>query len=134
MPELKKILHVDDDEDILALARMSLEIVGGLEVHQCSLAADALEELPQVQPDLLLLDVMMPGTDGPQLLAEIRKMPDYEKTPAVFMTAKAEAALNNSLKKEGVLGVLTKPFDPMQLPDELRRMWADATEGETHEA
>ncbi|MCA9091523.1 MAG: response regulator [Planctomycetaceae bacterium] len=123
MAELESILHVDDDEDILELTRMSLEIVGGYEVHQFSSAKEALESFERLQPDLLLLDVMMPDADGPTLLSRIKGLPGYRGTPAVFMTAKAEAAENSALKATGALGVITKPFDPMQLPEKLARLW-----------
>ena len=127
MAELESILHVDDDEDILELTKMSLEIVGGYEVHQFSSAKEALESVERLQPDLLLLDVMMPDADGPTLLSRIRKLPGYRETPAVFMTAKAEAAENQALKATGVLGVITKPFDPMRLPEKLARLWEGGT-------
>jgi CheY-like chemotaxis protein len=124
MAELNRILHVDDDQDILDLARMSLEIVGGFEVHQCRSASQATDEISRINPDLLLLDVMMPDTDGPQLLREVRCIPGFQDICAIFMTAKAESDAASQLRSTGALGIVTKPFDPMQLPTLLRRMWA----------
>ncbi|TMV03812.1 response regulator [Ruegeria sediminis] len=119
MNNCKQIVHVDDDEDILAITRMSLELIGGFEVTQYGSAKEALENLPRVEPDLFLLDVMMPGMDGPELLAEIRKHPGHRSTPVVFMTAKADPAFSETLVNLGALACITKPFDPVALPEQL---------------
>lgn len=124
MNDLNKILHVDDDEDILELTRMSLELIGGFEVHQCNNGESAMAEIDGFAPDLLLFDVMMPVIDGPELFARIRKMPGHEKTPVVFMTAKAETVFNEELIAKGAWACITKPFDPVTLPDQLREIWA----------
>lgn len=123
MAELKSILHVDDDPDILDIARMSLELVGGYEVSQSDNAEQALAMLDEAAPDLLLLDVMMPDTDGPKLLEAIRSIERYRSIPAIFMTAKADAEVKDRLAGKGVLGVITKPFDPMALPTRLAELW-----------
>ena len=127
MSELSFIFHVDDDEDILDMARMSLEMVGSFHVEQANLPLKALEKIQGLEPDLLLLDVMMPDMDGPQLFREIRKMPGYEHLPVVFMTAKAQAIQTDELQGDGVLGVVAKPFDPMELPEQVRQLWNEHT-------
>lgn len=122
MSLLRKVVHVDDDDDILTITRMSLELVGEFEVTQFSSAKDALSNLAGLQPDLFLLDVMMPDMDGPELLGELRKRPEFRDTPVVFMTAKAEASLQNAPFSEGALAYITKPFDPFALPEQLKSL------------
>ena len=123
MGSLRTILHVDDDPDIRELARMSLELIGGFDVHQCSSARAALEALGQMRPDLILLDVMMPELDGPSLVAQMRGTEDLRDLPVVYMTAKSDASATSALDGPGVIGVVTKPFDPMTLPEQLKRFW-----------
>ncbi|WP_209599146.1 response regulator [Ruegeria sp. HKCCSP351] len=122
MSLLKRVVHVDDDEDILTITRMSLELVGDFEVTQFSSAKDALNNLKSLQPDLFLLDVMMPDMDGPELLCELRKRPEFRDTPVVFMTAKAESSIQNTPISESALAYITKPFDPFALPKQLKSL------------
>ncbi len=124
MGELKKILHVDDDEDILEITRLALQIVDSFELYQFPSGPAALEALRAETPDLLLLDVMMPGMTGPELWERIRQMPGGADIPAVFVTAKAETEMARDLRARGALEVVTKPFDPMTLGDKLRAAWA----------
>ncbi len=126
MSDSKQVVHVDDDEDILTITRMSLELVGEFEVTQFSSAQDALDNLTGLQPDLLLLDVMMPDMDGPELLSELRKRPEFRGTPVVFMTAKAESSFQNSQACESALACITKPFDPFALPEQLKSLLESA--------
>lgn len=123
MSLLKKVVHVDDDEDILTITRMSLELVGDFEVTQFSSAKDALNNLVGLQPDLFLLDVMMPDMDGPELLCELRKRPEFRDTPVVFMTAKAESSIQKTPISESALAYITKPFDPFALPEQLKSLF-----------
>ena len=74
MPELKRILHVEDDPSIQAVAKVALEAVGGFEVLSCSSGKDAIDRVASVAPDFILLDVMMPGMDGPQTLEQLGKL------------------------------------------------------------
>ena len=119
MSKPKQIVHVDDEEDILTITRMALELVGGFEVIQFNSGKKALEALSNLHPDLFLLDVMMPEMDGPELIAEIRKLPEHQSTPVVFMTAKAEHQVQNMAVLSGALACITKPFDPLTLNEEL---------------
>ncbi len=123
MPELKRILYVEDEADIRAVAEIALEAVGGFELKACSSGQEALTEVTDFGPDLLLLDVMMPGMDGPTTLAALRKLPELSETPAIFMTAKVQPEEVAALKKSGVLDVITKPFDPMGLAEQIRAIW-----------
>ena len=126
MPELKKILYVEDEPDIQMIARVALESVGGFELCVCSSGAEAIEKAGSFNPDLLLLDVMMPGMDGPTALAELRKIPSLTNTPVMFMTAKVQPQEVEFLKSLNVADVIAKPFDPMCLADNIRKSWVKA--------
>ena len=124
MRELKLVLYVEDDPDIQMVAQMALEVVGGLSLRTCSSGREALQAaLAGAVPDLILLDVMMPDMDGPTTLAELRKLPATAATPVIFMTAKVQAAEVAHYKSLGALGVIDKPFDPMELSQQVRTMW-----------
>lgn len=121
--ELKRILYVEDEPDIQAVAKMALETLGGFEVAICSSGQEALERAEAFAPDLLLLDVMMPGMDGVTTLHELRRLPALAGTPAMFMTAKVQPGEIEQLYKEGALEVIPKPFDPMTLADQIKARW-----------
>lgn len=120
---LQTILYVEDDPDIQMVAQIALEVVGGLVLHTFSNGNDAVAAAPSLKPDLLLLDVMMPGIDGPMTLSELRKLPGTASTPVIFMTAKVQAAEIDHYKSLGALGVIAKPFDPMQLAVQVRQLY-----------
>ncbi len=124
MAGLQRILMVDDDSDIRTVAEISLTAVGGFTVEVCATGPEALEKAPAFGPDLILLDVMMPGMDGPTTLKGLREIPALAQTPVIFMTAKVQPREVAQLVACGALDVLAKPFDPMALPDALRRIWA----------
>jgi len=123
MRELQRILHVDDDDDIRAIAAMALELIGLFELLQCASGKQATEEAASFSPDLLLLDYMMPDMDGKETLRELRKLPGLSHVPVVFMTARVNENLSNELRRDGALDVIAKPFDPMELATELRALW-----------
>ena len=127
--ELKRILYVEDDDDIRTVAAMALEMIGDFVVETCASGHEALEKAAAFAPDLLLLDVMMPGIDGPETLARLRRKPSFADTPAVFFKAKGQSDEIARLKALGAVGVVSKPFDPGQLSDELRRLWEHAHGG-----
>jgi len=127
--ELRKILYVEDDDDIRAVTVMALEMLGDFVVEACASGADAVGKAGAFAPDLLLLDVMMPGMDGPETLARLRATPGFEEVPAVFFTAKAQPDEVKRLRAAGARDVLAKPFDPARLPAELHRIWAAARAG-----
>lgn len=115
------ILHVDDDENIRALTALAFDLGGDAVVHSAVSGADALRLLAEgVQPDLLLLDVMMPDMDGPTLLREIRGR--STSTPAIFMTAQTQDHEIARLLELGAIGVVIKPFDPLVLGAQVLRM------------
>lgn len=123
MASLEKILYVEDETDIQEVAKLALEAVGGFEVKLCSSGTDALREAPLFLPDLILLDVMMPGMDGQTTFNELRKIPQLAGKPIIFMTAKVQAQEVERYKEMGALDVITKPFDPMTLSAQIKAIW-----------
>ena len=120
---LQRVLLVEDDADIRTIATLALETVGGLVLQACASGPEALERAPQFAPQLLLLDVMMPGMDGPTTLQRLRELPALAGTPVVFMTAKVQAHEVAHYQALGALGVITKPFDPMALAGQVQALW-----------
>ena len=120
---LQKILHIDDEADIRQVARLALETVGGFTVESCASGSEALERVGEFNPDLILLDVMMPGLDGPATFRALRELPDLRDVPVIFVTAKAMPSELERFRDMGAAGVIAKPFDPMTLPDQLREIW-----------
>ena len=123
-PSLHRILYVEDEPDIRVVAQMALEAVGGFAVIACASGEEALSAASGAGADLLLLDVMMPGMDGPSTLKALRGLPATADTPVIFMTAKVQAAEVAAYKGLGALDVIPKPFDPMELSAQIRRIWA----------
>jgi len=120
---LNNILHVEDDEDIRSIALMALQTIGGFNVVQCSSGQDAVKKVQEFTPDLFLLDVMMPGMSGIETQEALRKMPRFADTPVIFMTAKAHREEIDAFKGSGAIDVITKPFDPVTLSDQVRAAW-----------
>ncbi|MDZ4194413.1 MAG: response regulator [Pseudomonas sp.] len=124
MTELKRILHVEDDPSIQAVAKVSLEAVGGFQVLSCASGQEALDQVQGFAPDFILLDVMMPGMDGPQTLERLRELVDIGEVPVAFMTAKVQPGEVAHYRSLGALDVIVKPFDPMQLAAQIRQIWS----------
>lgn len=114
-----QVLYVDDEPDLREVAAMSLELDPELEVRCCGSGAEALDVLKTWQPDLVLLDMMMPGMDGPTTHAKIVEH-FGEALPVVYFTARAEASERARLTALGARGVIAKPFDPMSLAAQVR--------------
>ena len=123
---LQSVLYVEDDADIRTIALLALETVGSLQVRACSSGAEAIEAAQAFRPDLLLLDVMMPGMDGPTTLARLRELPLTANAPVVFMTANVQASEVEHYRSLGAVGVITKPFDPMTLAAQVEDLWRRA--------
>ncbi len=123
MEELKKILCVEDDPDILTVVTTAL-VTSGLSVLACNSGQEALEKVVTFGPDLILLDVLMPGMNGPATLKALHEFPEIKNIPVIFMTALAQPREISHLKKMGVLDVIAKPFDPMSLADQIGAMWS----------
>jgi CheY-like chemotaxis protein len=125
---LQKILFVEDDPDIQMVAQLALEAVGGYTVQMCSSGKEALAVAEQFAPDLILLDVMMPGMDGPTTLIELRKKSSLTQTPVVFMTARVQRHEIEQYLAMGAADVISKPFDPMTLSAQVADIWVKAHE------
>ena len=119
-----RILCVDDDPDIRTIAVMALGLDPAMEVRSTSSGAEALAliDAGEWTPDVVLLDVMMPGMDGPTVLATIRARIDCVAMPVIFMTARARKADVDAYRDLGAIGVIVKPFDPIALAGEVRSL------------
>jgi CheY-like chemotaxis protein len=117
-----KVLVVDDEDDIRRIARLSLAAVGGMDVCEASSGPVALELARRENPDVVLLDMMMPGMDGVATFRALREQPETAQTPVVFLTAKSVSLEEGRVRGLGARGVLFKPFDPMALPRLLREL------------
>ena len=124
-PDLR-VFYVDDDDDIRLIASMALRIDPGIEVRAVSSGQDALALLDQGKwrPDVILLDVMMPGMDGFGLQRALRERNEVKGVTTIFMTARASRAGLEEYTASGADGVILKPFDPVQLAAEVRRIAA----------
>ncbi len=111
-----KVLLVDDDDDVRVLGQLSLRR-RGWEVVVAADGPEALEVARRELPDALLLDVQMPGWDGPETLAALRQEPACAAIPVVFLTAQADADDVLRYRQLGAMGVIGKPFAPLQLPE-----------------
>jgi two-component system OmpR family response regulator len=110
------ILVVDDDSDIRRIAALALERLGGYRVTLAATGEEALSLAAQTRPDLVLLDVSMPGMDGPTTLDRLRAAPATADVPVIFFTATANESEASRLCALGALGVVAKPFDIVDLP------------------
>ena len=114
------MLVVDDEDDIRRIAMLALVGLGGMEVGEASGGSEGIRRAREDHPDVILLDMMMPGMDGLATFRALRGDPETSGIPVVFLTAKAMTAEVDRLKALGARGVLIKPFDPMTLPAQLR--------------
>ena len=126
MTELQRILHVEDDRSIQAVAKVALEAVGGFQVLSCSGGQEALKNVLDFAPHFILLDVMMPDMDGPQTLERLRELINLKQIPVAFMTAKVQPNEIAHYLSLGAHDVIIKPFDPMQLANQVRAIWQRA--------
>lgn len=122
-PRLTRILFVEDEPDIQAVARLALEAVGGFTVEVCHSGQEALRTAPTFTPDLILLDVMMPEMDGPSTLRALRALDQTATIPIIFMTAKVQPQEVQQYRQMGALDVIAKPFDPMTLSQTITNIW-----------
>ena len=120
------ILHVDDEPDIREVTAMSLSLDVDVVLTSTASGAEALSLLKNgLRADVILLDVMMPTLDGPRTLVALRKLPDHERTPVIFMTARVQSSEVGRYIALGAVGVIVKPFDPMTLAASVRAVLAD---------
>ena len=122
-----RVLIIDDEEDFRAIAGTCLGILGGVTVSEAENGQVGLEMAAEVKPDVILLDQIMPDMDGITTLHELRKNPSTENIPVIFMTTKGMFDEFEEMKKLGALAVITKPFDPEKLADQIRKILQNAS-------
>ena len=115
----RRVLLIDDEDDIREIAQLSLEMVAHWDVLTASSGHEGIERAAAEQPDAILLDVMMPDLDGPATLRRLRATPSTREIPVVFVTAKVKACGPETFESLGVRGVIAKPFDPLQLSNQV---------------
>ena len=124
MNDVRTVLLVDDDADIRTIGAISLEQVGGLEVSMASSGRGCIAVASELQPDVILLDMMMPDLDGLATLALLREDPKSASIPVIFMTAKVQQRDVGGYLDAGAIGVIAKPFDPLSLATEVKAIVA----------
>lgn len=122
-PPFNRILHVDDQPDIRGIVSLALGKIGGFTVLSCGSGEEALAAAPKFGPELLLIDMSMPGMDGMDLLARFRE--EGIGAPAVFFTARINPSDLERYRAAGAIGTLSKPFDPLKLGKQLTQIWIE---------
>ncbi len=125
MSKLEKIIYIDDQLDIRLMAEYALTYIGDYDVLMCESGVEALEKITDYAPDLILIDLLMPELDGPATISEIRKMPSFKNTPAIFITAKIVPPEISELmsQDEAVIALIHKPFDPEEISNIVQSFW-----------
>ncbi len=121
--ELRKIMYVEDDVDIQVIGSLALEEVGGYEITVCNNGVEAIRDVEVFNPDLILLDVMMPEMDGMTTIKKLKENDNVKDIPVVFMTAKSQEHEVSNYLDLGAVDVIKKPFDPMALSGQLSSIW-----------
>lgn len=120
-----RILLVDDEPDIRRVAELTLRRLGSFEVEAVGSGREAIAAVQRQPPDLVLLDATLPEMDGPEILAQLRKLPGTGGIPVVFLTARCLPADVARYAALGAAAVIPKPFDPLELPQRLHRILED---------
>ena len=128
--DLKRLTYVEDEADIRTITEFALTKLEGFELDVCSSGREAVERTPTFAPDLILLDVMMPGMDGIETFNRLRAIPQLAHVPIVFMTAKAMKHEVDRYRALGASDVIAKPFDPITLGERIREIWQHAYKDE----
>jgi CheY-like chemotaxis protein len=115
----KRILIIDDERDIREATQAILEIMGDMEVILAGSGAEGLVKAETEQPDAILLDVMLPGMDGPTTFQQLQSNPATQHIPVILLTAKVHSSDWSRFSKLGVRAVIAKPFNPEQLVDRI---------------
>lgn len=120
---LQRVCYVEDDEDIQKIVRVSLERIGKMTVEVIGDPMVAIDAIKSFKPELVMLDWMMPGMDGPTLYRKMKDIPEVRDLPVVFITAKASQRELDELRSLGAAGTISKPFAPRDLPAQLQAIW-----------
>ena len=124
--KFQSVLYVDDDPDICEVVGSTLSLIAGLKVDTVSSGELAIDAAYELRPDLILMDVMMPGLDGPSTFKRMRGSPLIADIPVIFLTAKVLPTEVAHFLQLGAIGVISKPFDPLKLCDEVFALWQSA--------
>jgi CheY-like chemotaxis protein len=116
---MRRVLIIDDEDDIREVAALSLEATAGWEIFTAASGAQGIEIAIAQQPDAILMDVMMPGVDGPSTFRQMQQIPTIAHIPVVLLTAKVQGVDKRRFADLGVAGVLFKPFDPLTLAEQI---------------
>ena len=116
---MRRILIIDDEDDIREVAALSLEATAGWQVLTASSGAQGIETAIAQQPDAILMDVMMPGVDGPTTFREMQQIPSIAHIPVLLLTAKVQGVDKRRFADLGVAAILFKPFDPLVLAEQI---------------
>lgn len=120
---LTKLIIIDDDPDILLIAKYSLEEVKGISIKYCDSGQQGIQEALVFQPDLILVDVMMPNMDGIAFVQALRLIPSLAKISVAFLTAKIQKEDLEKYNAIGIKELITKPFDPITFPETIQNLW-----------
>lgn len=123
-----RVLYVEDEPDIRAIAKAAMESIGGFEVKDCGSGPEALAVAAEFNPEIIVVDVMMPGMTGPETMASLREIAGLASKPFVFMTAKVQQDEVAQYLELGAVGVIPKPFDVMTVSSDIRAYWQRAKE------
>jgi two-component system, OmpR family, response regulator len=123
MTTLERILHVDDDDSIRMVCELILQKLGKFTVKSCASGAQALAEAVAFDPQVILLDLQMPGMDGPATLQQLQQLLDMQGRMVLFMTAMTKVTQVAELQQLGAFGVIEKPFEPIALPLQIQEQW-----------
>ncbi|ANQ53685.1 MULTISPECIES: response regulator [Thermosipho] len=121
---MKKILVVDDSEVLRKITSFNLK-KAGYEVYEAFDGVDGLEKMKDIKPDLIILDIMMPRLDGFGVLKEKKNIEEIKNIPVIILTAKGGAEDEKVAKSLGAQIVMTKPFSPSKLIEEVKRLISD---------
>lgn len=118
-----KILYAEDEPDVQTIVEISVWSTSDYELKVCKNGKLLLECVEDYNPDLILLDVMMPEMDGPTTFQNLQLNEKTKGIPVIFITAKAQVHEVKLFKETGVIGVITKPFDPITLCSTIKELW-----------
>jgi CheY-like chemotaxis protein len=124
---MRRVLIIDDEDDIREVAALSLEATAGWQILTASSGAEGIAIAAAEQPDAILMDVMMPGVDGPTTFSAMQQNPAIAKIPVLLLTAKVQGVDQRRFAGLGLAGILFKPFDPLTLAEQISEVlgWKD---------
>ncbi|HPN93259.1 MAG: Alkaline phosphatase synthesis transcriptional regulatory protein PhoP [bacterium ADurb.Bin236] len=120
--QVKKVLLIDDEKDIRTVADISLRRIGNFDVTLVENGKEGLSAAAAIRPDVILLDMMMPEMDGITVLKKLKENPETRDIPVIFMTARVRDKEKTEYEAHGAKGVIDKPFDPLSLAGQVRKI------------